>query len=119
MKLKTLLHLGPELYQICAILYYWFLTSNVLNPFAIGLLIILMYQIIVKNATLGILISCLFILLNIFMVIALISELSEFQVKNNDYTKLLIIGSLFFGLNLIIATLMLRKYLKRKIVSVN
>jgi hypothetical protein len=106
----------PELYLIAATIYYWILTSNLFNPIAIVLLAIFTYQLISKKATLGIVISSIFILLNLFMVLALISELSEFTNTNDDnYIQLLLFGSLFLGINLIMASIMLIKHLKTKI----
>ncbi len=111
-KFKTFI---PELFLIASVIYYWTLTSNLLNPFAIGLLAILIYQIVSKKATLGLLISTVFIVLNLFMVLALISELSEFEVINQNWKNLIIFGSLYLGLNLILAGLMFSKYLKLKV----
>ncbi len=111
-KLKTFV---PELFLIASVIYYWILTSNLLNPFAIGLLAILIYQIVSKKATLGLVISTVVIVLNLFMVLALISELSEFEVINQNYKNLIMFGSLYLGLNLILASIMFFKYLKLKI----
>ncbi len=115
MKIRTLKSFIPELFLIASVIYYWILTSNLLNPFAIGLLAILIYQIVSKKATLGLIISAIVILLTLFMVLALISELSEFEIVNQNYKNLIIFGSLYLGLNLILAGLMFFKYLKLKI----
>ena len=114
-KIKQLSSYLPELFLIVSVLYYWILTSNIFNPFAIGLLVILVYQIIKKKITLGIIISGVFIVLNLLMVLALISELSEFEVGNQNYKNLIIFGSLYLSLNLIMAGFKLFKYLKLKI----
>ena len=111
-KLKTFV---PELFLIASVIYYWILTSNLLNPFAIGLLAILIYQIVSKKATLGLVISTVVIVLNLFMVLALISELSEFEVINQNYKNLIMFGSLYLGLNLIMAGFMFFKYIRLKI----
>lgn len=105
----------PELFLIASVLYYWVLTSNLLNPFALGLLAILVYQIINKKSTLGLVISLVIILLTLFMVLALISELSEFEVINQNFKNLIIAGSLYLGVTLIMAGFMFFKYLKLKI----
>ncbi len=112
-KLKTFV---PELFLIASVIYYWILTSNLLNPFAIGLLAILIYQIVSKKATLGLVISAVVMLLTLFMVLALISELSDFDdAASENFNNLLIFGSLYLGLTLIMAGLMFFKYLKLKI----
>ena len=115
MKIKTLKSLIPELFLIASVIYYWVLTSNLLNPYAIGLLAIFIYQIISKKSTLGIIISGIVIGLTLFMVLALISELSEFDAATENFNNLLIFGSLYLGLTLIMAGLMFFKYLKLKI----
>ncbi|MBC3847169.1 hypothetical protein H8K90_12305 [Winogradskyella echinorum] len=113
--LKHIKSLIPELFLIASVMYYWVLTSNLLNPFAIGLLAIIVYQVINKNATLGLIISSIVALLTLFMVLALISELSEFEVVNQNYKNLIIFGTLYLGLTLLMAGLMFFKYLKLKI----
>tara|TARA_R100001369_G_scaffold31497_1_gene55892 strand:- start:108 stop:458 length:351 start_codon:yes stop_codon:yes gene_type:complete len=115
MEIKKLKNFIPELFLISSIIYYWVLSSNLLNPIAIGLLAILIYQIISKKPTLGLIISAVVITLNLFMVLALISELSEFDVVNQNYKNLIIFGSLYLGLNVFLASLMFFKYLKLKI----
>ncbi|MDH7448183.1 hypothetical protein [Aquimarina sp. 2201CG14-23] len=113
MKTKDIIFLSPEIYLICATLYYWFLTSNLFNPIAIILLTILVYQTIYKKLTIGLIIASLFIVLNLYMVLALISELSEFPESNENFMKLLIFGTLFLGINLIVAVYMFWKYVKK------
>lgn len=113
--LKHIKSLIPELFLIASVMYYWVSTSNLLNPFAIGLLAILIYQVINKKATLGLIISSIVALLTLFMVLALISELSEFEVVNQNYKNLIIFGTLYLGLTLLMAGLMFFKYLKLKI----
>ena len=115
MKIKTFRSFIPELFLIASVLYYWVLTSNLLNPFAIGLLAILIYQLISEKSTLGIIISGIVICLTLFMVLALISELSDFDAATENFNHLLIFGSLYLGLTLIMAIFMLYKYLKLKI----
>lgn len=115
MKKKAILAIIPESYLICATIYYWILTANLFNPIAISLLVVLILQVIIKNKILGLIVSSIFILLNLYMALALISELSEFKDYTDDYWKLLIIGILFIGLNLIMGGLMLWKYLNKTI----
>ena len=112
MKRKELLFLSPEIYLVCATLYYWFLTSNIFNPIAMFLLRVLTFQIIYQKVAIGLVIATLFVVLNLYMVLALISELSEFIVTNESYTSLLVFGTLFLGFNLIAGTFMFWKYLK-------
>ncbi|APY09334.1 hypothetical protein BWZ20_13925 [Winogradskyella sp. J14-2] len=106
----------PELFLIASVIYYWALTANLLNPFAIGLLAVLAYQIVNKKATFGLIISITVIALTLFLVLALFSELSEFDVANQNYTNLLIFGILYLGTNLVLGGTMLVKYLKQKMI---
>jgi len=115
MKTKQLLYISPELYLIAATLYYWSLTAHLLNPVAITLLCIIVFQLVFKKTISGLFISGLFIALNLYLVLALISELSEFTLKNKDYYNLLIIGSLFLGINIIAGSFMFWKYIKKEI----
>jgi len=114
MKRRDLILSSPELYLIGATVYYWILTSNLFNPIAIALLVILVLQLIYKKGTTGLIIASLFIALNLYMVLALISELAEFSEPNQNATKLLIFGTLFLGLNIFAGVFMFRKYLIRK-----
>ncbi len=105
----------PELFLIASVLYYWILTSNLFNPYAIGLLAILIFQVFSTKVTLGLIISTVVIALTSFMVLALISELSEFDATSENFNNLLIFGSSYLGLILIMAGFMFFKYLKSKI----
>ncbi|WP_147376123.1 hypothetical protein [Ichthyenterobacterium magnum] len=113
--MKVLKSYLPEIYFALAILYYWSLTALIINYIAIGLLIILGILILTKNNTLGIVISCILILLNLYLVLALLSEFSEFETFNANAKKLLGIGVLFIGSNLFFAFRLLFKYLKAQV----
>ena len=115
MRLKTIKPILPELFLIASVFYYWTLTANLFNPVAIILLVVLTYQLISKKPISGLLISSIFIFLNLFMVLALLSELSEFEVVNQNYKNLIIFGSLYLGINLLVGAVMFIKYLKLKI----
>ena len=115
MKINNLKALIPELFLIISVIYYWTLTSSLFNPYAIGLLVILFYQIKSKKPVLGLVISTIVILLSLYMVLALISELSEFQNVTQNFKNLLIFGTLYIGCTLIMAGFMFFKYLKLKI----
>ncbi len=125
MKSKHIVSIIPEIYLICTTIYYWFLTGTLFNPVAIILLCIFIYQTLYKKNILGLIISILFILFNLYMFLALFSELSEFNEINEDYKKLLIFGSIYLGLNILVSSIMFWKYLKKqtqlndKTVSIN
>jgi hypothetical protein len=116
MRLKEVFKITPELYLLAASVYYWTLTSNAINPIALVLIAFLLYQLISKNTTTGLLISVVFIALNLFLVLALLSELSEFTAPDQGWKQLLIMGTLFIGLNLLMGCSMFWKYIKLKMV---
>lgn len=103
----------PEVYFILSTIYYWVLTGTTINPVAIAFLALLILQITIRNKISGIIIATIFILLNIYMFFALLSEFYEFPIINTDAKRLLIVGSIYLGLNLVLAVLMLIKYLKK------
>jgi|SRR5690606_7452698 len=100
-----------EYLLITAVLFYWHGTSNLLNPFAIGLLAVLIFQIIFKNKVVGILIPCVLILLSMYMILALFAEVNEFESFNSDAQRLLFIGLAYFLGTILISFLMIWKYL--------
>lgn len=108
--MKILKSYLSEIYWLLAILYYWSLTALVANWFAIVLLMILGVLLVTKNKILGMTISIFLILINLYLLLALASELSEFIVFNADAKKLLGFGVLFIGLNLLFSILLLLKY---------
>ena len=115
LKLSTLRNYIPEGFLIVSVIYYWMLTAHLLNPIAIILLAVMAFQVISKNTISGLLILGIFILLNLYLVLALLSELSEFDMVSSNYNKLVIMGTLYIGINLIVGALMFFKYLKPKI----
>jgi len=112
--LKKIFSVGPELYLLLSVLYYWSLTALVVNPIAIILAIVLGFQIWSRNKALGIVISVIFLLLNFFLVLALLSELSEFTEFNKNAILLLTVGSLYLGLNIFFSGVMLYRYLNKQ-----
>lgn len=112
MNTKTIKPLLPELFILASILYYW-VASSLLNPIAIVLLLMIGFQIIKQNCTTGIIMSIIFVILNLYMVLALISELSEFKSITTDFKIMLLVGGLYLGLNLSLGFIMGIKYLKK------
>ena len=104
----------PEIYLLLSVAYYWTLTASKFNPIAITLIIILLFQIIVRGKVLGLIISTIFILLNGYMILALISELSEFSEFNLEAQKLALYGFTYLGVNIIVGYIMLYLYFKKE-----
>lgn len=119
MNAQTLRRVSPELYMIAGVFFYWFSTANLLNPIAIVLLIILGWQVYTQKFWSGILIASVFMMLNLYMVLALVSELSEFTSATSSFYQLLIVGSLFLGGNLLAGFFMILKYIKTQVVAIH
>lgn len=103
----------PEMYLIVSVSYYWMLTATFLNPIAAILLAVLALQVVRKNAVSGMVISMLFLLINLYMVLALLSELNQFPTFNDRAKEMLLFGSTYLGLNIILAIAMLIKWGKK------
>jgi hypothetical protein len=111
--MKVLKH-TPEAILIGITLLYWYFTANVFNPVAIVLLLVLGVQIVSKNKLMGVLIGSLFSLLSMYMVLALISELNEFDTFNYDARVLLFTGGAGLGISLLASVGMVIKNIELK-----
>ncbi len=108
--LKKLFLILPEYVLVASALYYWYATLNMYNPIAIGLITILVLQIIFKNKISGIILSCIIMILSLFMVFAVLSEFYEFPTFSDKSKQFLIIGLLYFLSTLFVSLIMLFKY---------
>ena len=109
-KFKQILLQLPEYYLIVLALLAGYTPPFSINPFAIGIVIILAFQIIFKNKIAGHLIASLFLIGNLVMLLALTSELNEFPKFNAHAKELLFGGLMLLGFNIIMSGLMLLKY---------
>jgi hypothetical protein len=108
--MKPYLKLIPEAYFILSVLYYWVMTGTLLNPFAMALLLGIAILLIFRNKALGLLLSLLSILINLFLFAALMSEYREFHEPTPASRDLILYGSVYLGLNLLMSLIMLVKY---------
>lgn len=114
--MKNLKALRPwisELYLILSVTYYWIMTGTLFNPIAIALLLILVSLVVFKNNALGFSIGMILLLLNLYMILAMISELNEFETFNRKFYELLIFGTAYLGLNITVSVSMLLKWTNR------
>ena len=116
--MKNIKRYPPETYLIAATLFYWISETILINWFAIGLLALLTTLIVTKNKVLGIVIASIWIVTNLYMVLALLSELSEFTEFNNKALQLLAGGTLFLGLNLMFSVMLLVKNARGSVKNV-
>lgn len=108
--LSTIKKWLPETYFILSVFYYWSLTSSVVNPIAISLLLILALLLWSKNRILGTAIGIVLLVINLFLLLALASELREFPAAGKDFYTMLIFGLSYLGLNILVAVLLLMKW---------
>ena len=111
-KAKQLLFIFPEYYLLVLALLAAYTPPFSFNLFFVGFAIIPLLQIIVKNNRLGIVIGSLFLLVNLYMLGALISEFNEFATFNSNAKQLLFVGLFLWVLNITAAILMVYKYLR-------
>lgn len=100
----------PEFLLIAAVLFYWMSAGRAINYIAIGLLISIVLQMIFKNRVIGIAVPCLLILTCLYMILALISEVSEFPSFNSDAQILLFVGLFIFLITIGASVVMIIKY---------
>ncbi len=109
-KIKQLLVSYPEFLLIAIVFFYWFSSGTLLNPIAIGVIVMLIVQLFLRNGIVGVVIPILLMMTSIFLLLALFSEYGEFSVKNAASTRMLIVGVSFILLTITASGLMLRKY---------
>ena len=95
---------------LAAVFFYWYSAGIIVNPIAIGLIIVLVLQIIFKNRIVGIIIPSFLILFSCYMIVALMSEFYEFPTFNADAKVLLFIGLSYFLTTIIVSGIMFYKY---------
>lgn len=117
--MKKWLKFIPEIYFLISVLYYCSMTPSIWNPFAVALLSIIILQLILKSRILGVLLSLLLIFANLFMFLALLSEYHEFNKATKEARELILFGSLYLGLNMLMAVLLLIKYAFREVRDTN
>lgn len=110
MKLHRFKNLLSEIYFIVSVVYYWVLTGTLLNLLAIALLITLGVIIWLKNRLLGVATSAVILVLNLLLILALVSELSEFETFDKNAMVMLVVGLAYIGLNIFMSLRMLIKW---------
>lgn len=109
---KQLLVKMPEYYLIALALLFSF--PETIGSVGLGVVAILILQIVYKNKISGIVIASLFILVNLFMLAAVVSEFREFTVVNAEAQLLRAVGFSIFVFNSLMAGIMLLKYISHE-----
>jgi energy-coupling factor transporter transmembrane protein EcfT len=107
---KLILSKVPEYYLIFLAFASGYKPPLHLAPFAMGLIVIFSMQLIFKNKITGIVIASLFGVGNLYFLLAMLSEFSEFQKFSDGARQLLFVGLPLFVTNLIMAVVMVCKY---------
>lgn len=100
----------PEFYFVASVLFYWFFTSTLVNPVAICLILLLGALFKWENLILGSCLAFTMFCLSLFMILALVSELSEFPSFNTDAMTMLLGGGLWLALNIALSITMMAKW---------
>lgn len=101
-----------DVLMLLLILFYWINTAEFWNPVAIGLLILSLVQIIIRNKILGIILATLLSFTSMFLFFALISELNDFETFDKDATAMAAVMGIYLIIISICNGLMYYKYLK-------
>jgi hypothetical protein len=111
MKLKKQILLNlPESYLVVLVILSGYTPPLSINSISIALAIVIIVQIIFKNTVMGLIIACLFALVNVYMLFAVLSEFGEYSTFNDKAQQMLIVGSLIFVLNTFACVMMILKY---------
>ena len=116
-KVKRILMKFPEYYLVVLTILAGYTPAFDFSPISIGLAAILIFQIVFKNKISGLLIASIFLLINLYMLGALISEFNEFPEFNNSAKQLLFVGLSLWSLNILSSGVMIYKYSKTESVN--
>lgn len=111
---KNQTSLLPELYLLASVLFYYISAAVVFNIIAIILFAVIAQQLYFRKSFSGLLIGSLLLLVNVCLILALTSELSEYASFNTSAQKLAFAGFTWIGLNMMAGIMMLKKYSSTK-----
>ena len=94
---------------IVSVIIYWALSAILVNPVAISLVVLLVAQLRFKNKTFGIALSFIFMLLSLYMMLAVFSDIVNLDFFFPRGLLLLCFGALYFGGTAYFALILLRK----------
>ena len=99
----------PEFLILALVLLYWF-SSSLLNPIAITLIVTIGYLIFSKNRIIGLVIGSIILLLGLYLILALLSDIHKITNFNGDAIKFIIYASLFICTNILTSVWLIIKY---------
>ena len=112
MNWKTFFSRIPEIYIVLAIFFYWYSTALLFNLVAILLLVLFVIHFILKNNTMGLFIGSLFVILSLFMFLALFSDIVKVDQFTEENMKFIFLTSAYLGMNLLMSVIMVIRYSK-------
>jgi hypothetical protein len=108
--MKAMFLKSPEYYLIVLSILAGYSPPFYINPVFIGIVVILILQIIFKNKISGMVLGALFFLINLYFLLALLSEFYEFNEFNYRAKQLIFVGLGIWVANLIFSSTMIYKY---------
>jgi hypothetical protein len=99
----------PELLLIVSVIIYWALTGTLVNPVAISLFALLVAQLRFKNKIFGIVLSVIFMLLCMYMMLAIFSDIVHLDTFFPNGLLMIAFGVLYFGSTAFFALALLKK----------
>lgn len=110
--MKVLNTYKAEIYLLIMLMMYVFPIGDFVNWFGIILILLVGTLIVTKNRVLGVLFGSAILVISLFLIFALISELSEFTEYNKAFFKMLGVGSLMIIANIFFSIVLILKYSK-------
>lgn len=108
--MKSIVLKSPEYLLIVLVFLAGYTPPFHMNPFCIGVIVILMLQLIFKNRIFGLLLGTLYFLVTLYFLGALLSEFNEFTEVNNSAKQLLLVGIPLWVLNVVLSSIMIYRY---------
>jgi hypothetical protein len=99
----------PELFLIVSVIIYWGLSATLVNPVAILLLALLVTQLRFKNKIFGIVLSLVFMVLCMYMMLAIFSDIIDLDTFYPRGLLMIVFGVFYFGTTAYFAFTLLRK----------
>lgn len=100
----------PEFYLILLTILGGYTPPFSINPIFLVILGVLILHMIFKNKVVGTVVGILFLVINLYMVGALISEFNEFIAFTTEAKQLLFVGLTLWSLNMLASLTMIYKY---------
>ena len=100
----------PETYIVLLVLLMGYSPPFNFSPFSIGFAIVIAILFALKNKIVGLVIAGIFTAINIYFLLALLSEFNEFTEFSTSAANLLFTGLAIFSINVATSILLFYKY---------